>query len=86
MTVELGTLLVAVGAILGSGVTWGIMQQTVQSHTRRLEDLERICEHQRSNCPSNLNALISPLHEKLNKLSTDMAYIRGKWEKEEKGK
>ena len=55
MTVELGILLVAIGAILGIGVLWGIIQQTVQSFTRRLEDLEKICEHQRSNCQSILD-------------------------------
>ena len=44
------------------------------------------CDKQRSNCPSNLNMLLSPLYEKLNKLSEDMAYIRGRWEREEKGK
>lgn len=83
MTVEWSVIVGLAGILIGSGVTWGIMQHTVSNHERRLSEIETTCEKQRAMCPQNLNALLTPLYEKVNRISEDMAYIRGRWEKGE---
>ncbi len=85
--VELGFVVGGIGAagsLIGAGVTWGVLRSTVKSHEQRIAKIEAICEKQRDNCPTNLDAKLAPLYEKINRAAQDIAYIRGRYEKEEK--
>lgn len=67
----------AVGAIMGAGITYGVMKQTVFQHSKELERLSteihtmsKKCERYRTGCQSSLCA-------KIEEIGNDLYFIRG---------